>query len=196
MAWLPRHALAGSSLATAVTQISPWRLTIEPVRFQAINRTRKLTYPMLVIFGAGPLTRRAAAADRRAARALDGGLHVEGAQPLTVPGDHQLALAEVAAVRPRDGDRRRVHPPDAFPVLDVVRFCAPPDKGFNERLRRDSLHADLGEKRVVIGRLLSLSRAHDFATTHTVSLCAWYEQVIETHLRRARRQCQTWICRM
>ena len=34
---------------------------------------------------------------------------------------------------------------------------------------RDSLHADLGEKRVVIGRLLSLSRAHDFATTHPVS---------------------------
>jgi hypothetical protein len=48
MARLPRHALAGSSVATAVTQISPWRLTIEPVRFQAINRTGKRTYPMPV----------------------------------------------------------------------------------------------------------------------------------------------------
>ena len=27
----------------------------EQVRFQAINRAGKLTYPMLVVFGAGPL---------------------------------------------------------------------------------------------------------------------------------------------
>src|SRR3954469_4716807 len=27
IAWLPGHALAGSSVATAVAQISPWRLT-------------------------------------------------------------------------------------------------------------------------------------------------------------------------
>src|SRR5581483_7487933 len=30
MAWLPGHALAGSSVATAVAQISPCRLTIDP----------------------------------------------------------------------------------------------------------------------------------------------------------------------
>src|SRR3954463_16600248 len=30
IAWLPGHALAGSSVATAVAQIWPWRLTIVP----------------------------------------------------------------------------------------------------------------------------------------------------------------------
>jgi hypothetical protein len=40
----------------------------EQARFEAINRAGKLTYPMLVIFDAGPLTSRSAASSPRAAR--------------------------------------------------------------------------------------------------------------------------------
>ena len=117
------------------------------------------------------------------------------AQALIVPGDDQLPLAEVALVVrvmvTADGSIR-----SRVPSTRCRPFSCAAGRGFDERLHRDCLHADLGEKRVVIGRLLSFSRAHDFATTHPVGLCAWYEQVIETHLRRARRQRQTWICRM
>ena len=38
MAWLPGHALAGSSVATAVAQISPSRLTIAPHSIFPENR--------------------------------------------------------------------------------------------------------------------------------------------------------------
>src|SRR3954464_12477785 len=38
MAWLPGQALAGSSVATAVAQISPWRLTMAPHSIFPENR--------------------------------------------------------------------------------------------------------------------------------------------------------------
>ena len=96
----------------------------------------------------------------------DGIAKQQVSEPLAVERDDQLALPEIALVRARDRDGRRVQPPAALPILDIVCIRPRSDGGVDHPLHDDSLHLDLGEKRVVIGGQLSFGRTNDGAREH------------------------------